>query len=113
MNSAVTFDLRAGQRRGFSVIDVGVSNLKSQIPAKPSPSWPLKPGDDAPPLPMLLVQNALKLYCRRTSSAISRTTFYRWINAGLVNVVRVNSRFLIPLAEVERIVALSYAGERL
>jgi hypothetical protein len=62
---------------------------------------------------MLLARDAWKLYCRRTASHIGLATFYRWISAGHINVSRVNWRFLIPLAEVERIVALSYAGERL
>jgi hypothetical protein len=62
---------------------------------------------------MLLVRDALGLYCRRTGGHVTLTTFYRWLNAGLVNMTRVNWRYLIPLAEVERIVALSRAGERL
>jgi hypothetical protein len=38
---------------------------------------------------------------------------YRWIANGHLAVFRINTRFLIPLAEVERIIAASYAGERL
>ena len=87
------------------------------LPAR-APARPFKPQSDAPapagaPQPMLTPQSACKLFCRRTGGCISLSTFYRWIANGHLAVIRINSRFLVPLAEVERIIAASYGGERL
>jgi hypothetical protein len=63
-------------------------------------------------LPMLTVNNAWRLLCRRTGGNISRTTFYRWINSGRVGVVRVGFRLLIPLPMLEEVIQRCLDGER-
>jgi len=62
---------------------------------------------------MLTVVSAWRVLCRRTGGRISRTTFYRCINSGKVNAIRLDFRFMIPLAEMERIIKLCLDGERL
>jgi len=79
-----------------------ISNFKSQIPAEPATAAPL-----------LTVVHAWRMLCRRTGGQVSRTTFYRWINEGRLNAVRLGYRFMIPLAEIERVIQLSLDGERL
>ena len=64
-------------------------------------------------LPMLTVNSAWRLLCRRTGGTISRTTFYRWINSGRVAVVRVGFRLLIPLPMLEEVVQRCLDGERI
>ena len=63
-------------------------------------------------LPMLTVDHAWRLLCRRTGGGISRTTFYRWINSGRIVAVRVGYRFLIPMPMLEEIIQKCLDGER-
>ncbi len=63
-------------------------------------------------LPMLTPMHAWRMLCRRTGGNISLTTFYRWINAGRIGVVRVGSRYLIPLPLLEEVIEKCLDGER-
>jgi hypothetical protein len=78
-----------------------------------NPAQAVQNSKQAPaPLPMLTVNNAWRLLCRRTGGTISRTTFYRWINSGRVGVVRVGFRLLIPLPMLEEVIQRCLDGER-
>lgn len=67
-----------------------------------------------PMSPALLTPfHAWRLLCRRTGGNISRATFYRWINAGRVDVVRVGFRFLVPLPVLEETIQKCLDGERI
>ncbi len=63
-------------------------------------------------LPMLTPMHAWHMLCRRTGGNISLTTFYRWINSGRIGVVRVGSRYLIPLPLLEEVIEKCLDGER-
>ena len=63
-------------------------------------------------LPMLTPLHAWRMLCRRTGGNISLTTFYRWINSGRIGVVRVGSRYLIPLPLLEEVIEKCLDGER-
>ena len=63
-------------------------------------------------LPMLTPMHAWRMLCRRTGGNISLTTFYRWINSGRIGVVRVGSRYLIPLPLLEEVIERCLDGER-
>jgi len=63
-------------------------------------------------LPMLTPMHAWRMLCRRTGGNISLTTFYRWINSGRIGVVRVGSRYLIPLPLLEEVIEKCLDGER-
>jgi hypothetical protein len=66
------------------------------------------------PVPTLLtVANAWSLFNRRTGGRVSRTWFYRAINDGRMNAYRFGFRFMIPAPEIERVIALCLAGERI
>ena len=67
----------------------------------------------SPVLPMLTVNNAWRLLCRRTGGSISRNTFYRWINSGRIGAVRVGFRFLIPLPMLEEVIQECLDGKRI
>jgi excisionase family DNA binding protein len=85
-------------------------------PYAPRTSIPAPKGQYSKPpslaLPMLSVDNAWRLLCRRTGGGISRTTFYRWINSGRIGVVRVGYRFLIPMPMLEEVIQKCLDGER-
>jgi excisionase family DNA binding protein len=53
---------------------------------------------EPPPLAM-----RLKDFCERMG--ISRSTFWKYVKAGRINVIRFGGRVLIPAQEVERILA--------
>jgi excisionase family DNA binding protein len=61
---------------------------------------------------MLTPQHAWRMLCRRTGGNISLPTFYRWINSGRIGVVRVGSRYLIPLPLLEEVIDKCLDGER-
>ena len=63
-------------------------------------------------LPMLTPLHAWRMLCRRTGGNISLTTFYRWINSGRIGVVRVGSRYLIPLPLLGEVIEKCLDGER-
>jgi excisionase family DNA binding protein len=62
---------------------------------------------------MLTPAHALRLLCRRTGGAISRSTFYRWLNSGRVGAIRMGARFLIPLPMIEETIKKCLDGERI
>ena len=80
-------------------------------------STPAPKGPDSKPapaaLPMLTPIHAWRLLCRRTGASISRTTFYRWINSGRVDAIRVGFRFFIPLPMLEEVIQKCLDGERI
>jgi excisionase family DNA binding protein len=61
---------------------------------------------------MLTPLHAWRMLCRRTGGNISLTTFYRWINSGRIGVVRVGSRYLIPLPLLGEVIEKCLDGER-
>jgi hypothetical protein len=75
---------------------------KGQNPKPPSPA-----------VPMLTPSHAWRLFCRRTGSNVSRTSFYRWINSGRVGAVRVGYRILVPLPMLEEVIQECLDGKRI
>ena len=87
---------------------------------KPYAARPLSPAplrrnskSSSSALPMLTPLHAWRMLCRRTGGNVSLTTFYRWINSGRIGVVRVGSRYLIPLPLLEEVIEKCLDGERI
>jgi excisionase family DNA binding protein len=57
---------------------------------------------------MLIPQNALRVLRRRTGGDVSLATFYRWVNSGKLQSVRVGARILIPWPALDDFIRKCY-----
>jgi excisionase family DNA binding protein len=72
-----------------------VKSRKTQVKPEAGGNNKAKP-DDAPPLAY-----RVRPLCKRLG--ISHTTFYKYLSAGRIKVVRIGNRTLVPASEVERL----------
>ena len=61
---------------------------------------------------MLDPSSAWRLLRRRTGGAVSRATFYRWLNSGKVYSIRLGFRIYVPWPALEEFIKQCLAGER-